>query len=167
MQEAWRAFSRAWAKTGNRIAAKIAMIAITTSSSIRVKPLRSRFMMDSSSRHQPQVAIDRIADDLVEVGPLGMSVREDEVVASLMRGTHPYQRRPLAVLLQAVPIVPEETVPPPVARTAVAPRQASLGGEQRGGRRLHGRQRHRRRRDGARPGVHEKVVARMPHVRGW
>src|SRR5262249_35292460 len=35
-----RALSRAWAKTGNRIAAKMAMIAITTSSSISVKPKR-------------------------------------------------------------------------------------------------------------------------------
>src|SRR5437868_3098585 len=39
----WRAFSRAWAKTGKRIAAKMAMMAITTSSSISVKP-RRRFM---------------------------------------------------------------------------------------------------------------------------
>src|SRR5438067_252074 len=37
-QAAWRAFSRAWAKTGKRIAARMAIIAITTSSSIRVKP---------------------------------------------------------------------------------------------------------------------------------
>ena len=34
-----RAFSRAWAKTGNRMAARIAMMAMTTRSSIRVKPL--------------------------------------------------------------------------------------------------------------------------------
>src|SRR5689334_16430339 len=34
---ACRAFSRAWAKTGKRIAARIAIIAITTSSSINVK----------------------------------------------------------------------------------------------------------------------------------
>src|SRR5436190_5701011 len=40
-QVVWRAFSRACAKTGKRMAAKIAMIAITTSSSISVKPLRS------------------------------------------------------------------------------------------------------------------------------
>src|SRR5438067_8719100 len=33
-----RAFSRAWAKTGNRIAARMAIIAITTSNSIRVNP---------------------------------------------------------------------------------------------------------------------------------
>src|SRR5688572_23480150 len=33
-----RAFSRAWAKTGKRIAARMAMIAITTSNSIKVKP---------------------------------------------------------------------------------------------------------------------------------
>ncbi len=39
-QDAARAFSRAFAKTGNRMAARIAMIAMTTSSSIRVKPLR-------------------------------------------------------------------------------------------------------------------------------
>src|SRR2546425_12413400 len=34
-----RALSRAWAKTGKRIAARMAMIAITTRSSIRVNPL--------------------------------------------------------------------------------------------------------------------------------
>src|SRR5438552_1929780 len=39
-QAAERAFSRAWAKTGNRIAARMAMIAITTRSSISVKPRR-------------------------------------------------------------------------------------------------------------------------------
>src|SRR3954471_10303789 len=33
-----RAFSRAWANTGNRIAARMAMMAITTSNSIKVKP---------------------------------------------------------------------------------------------------------------------------------
>src|SRR5690348_1914271 len=38
-QEVWRAFSLAWAKTGKRIAARIAIMAITTSNSIRVKPL--------------------------------------------------------------------------------------------------------------------------------
>src|SRR5690242_11350613 len=38
-QEIARAFSRACAKTGKRIAARIAMIAITTRSSIRVKPV--------------------------------------------------------------------------------------------------------------------------------
>src|SRR5437773_3457088 len=37
-QDAWRAFSRAAAKTGKRIAARMAIIAITTSSSTRVKP---------------------------------------------------------------------------------------------------------------------------------
>src|SRR5437667_10379324 len=40
VQVVLRALSRAWAKTGNRIAARIAMMAITTSSSIRVKPRR-------------------------------------------------------------------------------------------------------------------------------
>src|SRR5579883_3104721 len=38
-QEMERAFSRACAKTGKRIAARIAIMAITTSSSIRVKPI--------------------------------------------------------------------------------------------------------------------------------
>jgi hypothetical protein len=37
-QDAPRAFSRAWAKTGKRIAARIAMMAITTKSSISVNP---------------------------------------------------------------------------------------------------------------------------------
>src|SRR5437867_4489347 len=36
MHWAWRAFSRAWAKTGKRMAARITMMAITTSSSINV-----------------------------------------------------------------------------------------------------------------------------------
>src|SRR5687768_7180598 len=38
-QVVFRAASRAWANTGNKMAARIAIIAITTSSSIRVKPL--------------------------------------------------------------------------------------------------------------------------------
>src|SRR5207249_3894311 len=42
MQEMARALSRAWAKTGKRIAAKMAMIAITTRSSMSVKPRRVR-----------------------------------------------------------------------------------------------------------------------------
>jgi hypothetical protein len=42
-----RAASLALAKTGNSIAARMAMIAITTSSSIRVKPLRP-FILDAS-----------------------------------------------------------------------------------------------------------------------
>jgi len=46
--EVWRAFSRAREKTGNRIAARIAMIAITTSSSISVKPLRNDGECDES-----------------------------------------------------------------------------------------------------------------------
>src|SRR5437763_9802329 len=43
--EAWYAFFRAWAKTGKRIAARIAMIAMTTSSSMSVKPLAFRFCL--------------------------------------------------------------------------------------------------------------------------
>src|SRR5438477_3705558 len=39
VQVAWRACSRACAKTGKRMAARIAMMAITTSNSISVKPL--------------------------------------------------------------------------------------------------------------------------------
>src|SRR6266568_6046362 len=40
IQVAIRALSRAWAKTGKRIAARMAIMAMTTSSSIRVKPGR-------------------------------------------------------------------------------------------------------------------------------
>src|SRR5204862_398498 len=39
-QVAFRAISRAWAKTGKRMAARMAMIAMTTSSSMSVKPRR-------------------------------------------------------------------------------------------------------------------------------
>src|SRR2546425_8236829 len=54
-QAAWRALSRAWAKTGKRMAASIAMIAITTRSSIRVKPraLWNLFIMLSFFRQEP------------------------------------------------------------------------------------------------------------------
>src|SRR5262245_27511393 len=45
-QVAWRAFARAWAKTGKRIAAKIAIIAITTSNSINVKARVERRISD-------------------------------------------------------------------------------------------------------------------------
>src|SRR5579862_4689725 len=38
-QEVFLACSRAWANTGNRIAARIAIMAITTRSSIKVNPL--------------------------------------------------------------------------------------------------------------------------------
>ena len=41
MQAVCRAFSRAWAKTGKSMAASIAMMAMTTRSSIRVKPRRA------------------------------------------------------------------------------------------------------------------------------
>src|SRR5438105_8312572 len=55
-----RAFSRAWAKTGKRIAARMAMIAITTRSSIRVKAERCvRFMDDLLGSGRPQRAAHR------------------------------------------------------------------------------------------------------------
>jgi hypothetical protein len=53
-----RAFSRACANTGNRIAAKIAIIAITTSSSISVKPSR-RIGITSEVRIPPSVRSDK------------------------------------------------------------------------------------------------------------
>src|SRR5438067_2092068 len=37
-QAVWRALARAWAKTGKRIAARMAMMAMTTSNSISVNP---------------------------------------------------------------------------------------------------------------------------------
>src|SRR5881409_2386194 len=46
--DAARALSRAWAKTGKRIAAKMAIMAITTRSSIRVNALRFRIVLVSS-----------------------------------------------------------------------------------------------------------------------
>src|ERR1051325_3308356 len=40
-----RACARAWAKTGNRIAARTAIIAMTTSNSIRVKPRTNLYIV--------------------------------------------------------------------------------------------------------------------------
>src|SRR6266511_542103 len=42
-----RAFSRAWAKTGKRMAARMAMMAMTTSNSMSVKPLLRLFTIPS------------------------------------------------------------------------------------------------------------------------
>ena len=42
VQTVWRALSRACAKTGKRMAARIAMMAMTTSSSMSVKARRVR-----------------------------------------------------------------------------------------------------------------------------
>src|SRR5712691_5322401 len=107
-QLVWRAFSRAWAKTGKRIAARIAIMAITTSSSIRVNPCRPqrdriaatpfcrcRSIM-SVSFVRPEMAEDVIAaggqamgvarQDLPErlvVEPLDVAVDEEDVEDSL------------------------------------------------------------------------------------
>src|SRR4051812_26118589 len=62
-----RAWPRARAKTGKRIAARIAMMAITTSSSMRVKPVRllrdvsmacllSAYVRHREPRHLPRFA---------------------------------------------------------------------------------------------------------------
>src|SRR5579871_3757710 len=53
-QDAARAFSRAWAKTGNRMAARMAMIAMTTSSSIRVKALLRDLISNLSLSNEVQ-----------------------------------------------------------------------------------------------------------------
>src|SRR5437868_2719012 len=60
-QEVCRAFSRAWAKTGKRIAARMAMIAITTRSSISVNPASRRFMGVSNLARR---RVGKQADDL-------------------------------------------------------------------------------------------------------
>src|SRR5437588_217769 len=51
--DVWRAFARACAKTGNRIAANIAIIAITTNSSISVNPLLF-FILSSQESKGPE-----------------------------------------------------------------------------------------------------------------
>src|SRR2546426_1028590 len=77
-QLAERAFSRAWANTGKRIAARMAMIAITTSSSIRVKPFRRFIMSPLVLEGHPElwVAVQRVF-----LVPLGMAVEEGDVGA--------------------------------------------------------------------------------------
>src|SRR5579872_1392088 len=59
-QLAARAFSRAWANTGNRMAARIAIMAITTRSSISVNALFGRFIdapsLKSFNPHRPRRA---------------------------------------------------------------------------------------------------------------
>src|ERR1051326_3538718 len=113
-QAVWRAFSRAWAKTGKRIAAKMAMIAITTSSSIRVKPERktARFMVTScffgalaQERHsdfQRRSEAHRVSFPVQAHVPPGLAgrllapIREDKVSsagpANRRLGEHPVGR---------------------------------------------------------------------------
>src|SRR6266852_2372685 len=55
-QAVCRAFSRAWAKTGNKMAASIAIIAITTSNSIKVKPTCRRMGEPPSPRVRHDLA---------------------------------------------------------------------------------------------------------------
>src|SRR5712692_8516522 len=64
-----RAFSRAWAKTGKRIAARMAIMAITTSSSIRVNPACRRFMECLHSR-----TTGASGDDEAKEGPTAILV---------------------------------------------------------------------------------------------
>src|SRR5262245_13677700 len=69
-QEVWRAFSRACAKTGKRIAARMAMMAMTTSSSISVNARRSRRMVGSfPSRTARMLAVCSLTDPLFPRGP--------------------------------------------------------------------------------------------------
>jgi len=64
------AFSRAWLKTGNSIAAKIAMIAITTRSSMSVKPdfREIRFIWRCPFVYDPVIGpAATVARNLIEV----------------------------------------------------------------------------------------------------
>src|SRR5712691_7899467 len=97
-QVALRAFSRAWAKTGNRIAARMAMIAMTTRSSMRVKA-RQRLMVGVllrarvrkalqlearlGNRHCIRAILQVDVNRLARVVP-GVAIRGQEVAASLM-----------------------------------------------------------------------------------
>src|SRR5437870_8042767 len=58
-QLTWRAFSRAWANTGNRMAARIAIIAITTSNSISVNP---NLFHISPSSWRPAPSVERVPE---------------------------------------------------------------------------------------------------------
>src|SRR5207245_2826208 len=98
-QTACRAFSRAWAKTGKRIAARMAMIAITTSSSISVKPRpRAPWCSIALSPYPGDLCVCLVPSvlfaDAVEqlrmvlhvllLVPLRVAVHEHEVVSPLM-----------------------------------------------------------------------------------
>src|SRR5438876_4822068 len=74
-----RAFSRACAKTGKRIAARMAMMAITTRSSIRVKPSRCRFIDCSLLAGTVSVDAVELSPHRVEGGQIG---GRDVVVSS-------------------------------------------------------------------------------------
>src|SRR2546421_139999 len=79
-QTAWRAFSRAWAKTGKRIAARMAMMAITTRSSISVNAVCSSRIMTGFT----PLAAGLVVDCLLRAGPGGVAVEEDIVAAAVV-----------------------------------------------------------------------------------
>src|SRR5688572_22737860 len=68
-----RAFSRAWAKTGNRIAARIAMMAITTRSSIKVNALR--FIGNANVFDESPAARVKFVGSLSEMRQSGYAVK--------------------------------------------------------------------------------------------
>ena len=78
-----RAFSRARPKTGNKIAARMAIIAMTTRSSISVKPL-CLGLLDVARRSVPEGAV---LDGVVMVSPgIWMGARYDVSAKIPMRG---------------------------------------------------------------------------------
>src|SRR5713101_429943 len=88
-----RACSRAWAKTGNRIAARMAMMAMTTSNSINVKPVR--FLIGSSTPRKGEMTepsfgarqqIPAAPSALIEATAQAAAVRGDPTVDSLADG---------------------------------------------------------------------------------
>src|SRR6476660_8896228 len=74
-QVVWRALSRAWAKTGKRIAARMAIMAITTSSSIKVKPVGCFLRIDPPLGARPAATRS--------VGPLRLAAAWAAVVGGL------------------------------------------------------------------------------------
>src|SRR5438105_4376647 len=96
-QEVFRACSRAWAKTGKRIAARIAMIAITTSNSIKVKPrfLGSVLIIDRILSVPPGTPTrGRATEPLLPDCLLGHRTTRNEPAANnLWRAIHPVNER--------------------------------------------------------------------------
>src|SRR2546425_4308507 len=88
-QVAPRAFSRAWANTGNKMPARIAIIDMTTRSSMRVNPRRLRTTIKRNTPSMNARLLGPLLPDVIDVDGAGpRRARASELQTDLLDGEH-------------------------------------------------------------------------------